>query len=339
MMAILTVTNSTISQNIADLDGAGIRNDIGPMLVLDSTVSQNNAGRFGGGIYNAFGTLTVNRSTIFGNNAATDGGGILNTGNLALINSTISQNNANNNGGGIYNHQNVANVYNTSIVFNGADADADPGGGSAGGVFNNDANGATFNLRNTLVAGNNVQGAPVYDDCTGTLNSFGRNLFWSVIAGCTVVNGAGGSWTTLNALNTLGPLQNNGGPTLTHALLTGSNAIDGGDPVSGCVDNTGTLTTDQRGAPRVAGVRCDIGAYEYNAATTPIFQSAVSRRVHGAAGTFDLPLSAVTTNPTTEPRQGPAQAIVLTFDKPLTGATATITGGTAMAAAPTIQRQ
>ncbi len=67
----------------------------------------------------------------------------------------------------------------------------------------------------------------------------------------------------------------------------------------------------------------------------PTLQSAVSRKVHGAAGTFDLPLSAVPTNPTTEPRQGPAQTIVFTFDKPITGATVTVTEGTATAAAPT----
>jgi hypothetical protein len=66
----------------------------------------------------------------------------------------------------------------------------------------------------------------------------------------------------------------------------------------------------------------------------PAFQSAVSRKIHGAAGTFDLGLSAVDTNPTTEPRQGPAQTIVFTFDKPIASATATITEGTAAAGAP-----
>jgi hypothetical protein len=70
-------------------------------------------------------------------------------------------------------------------------------------------------------------------------------------------------------------------------------------------------------------------------AVAPVFQSAVSRRVHGGAGTFDLPLSAVTTSPTTEARQGPGQTIVFTFDKPITAATATITEGTATARAPT----
>jgi hypothetical protein len=73
---------------------------------------------------------------------------------------------------------------------------------------------------------------------------------------------------------------------------------------------------------------------------TPMLQGAVSRRVHGAAGTFDLALSLVAPpninrNPTTEPRQGSAQTIVFAFDKPLNGATVSIDEGTATAAAPT----
>jgi hypothetical protein len=63
----------------------------------------------------------------------------------------------------------------------------------------------------------------------------------------------------------------------------------------------------------------------------PVFLGAASRKVHGAAGTFDLPLSLVATNPTTEPRIGPTQTLVFTFDKAVTGATATTAEGTAMA--------
>jgi streptogramin lyase len=68
----------------------------------------------------------------------------------------------------------------------------------------------------------------------------------------------------------------------------------------------------------------------------PTLQSAVSRKVHGSAGTFDLPLSLVDVhNPTTEPRQGPAQTIVFTFDKPIAGATAAVTESAAVAGTPT----
>lgn len=83
------------------------------------------------------------------------------------------------------------------------------------------------------------------------------------------------------------------------------------------------------------GVRTDVVAV---GAAAPVLASAVSRKVHAAAGTFDLPLSAappVDHNPTTEPRQGPTQTVVLTFDKPIASATAAVTEGTATAAAPT----
>ena len=69
--------------------------------------------------------------------------------------------------------------------------------------------------------------------------------------------------------------------------------------------------------------------------TPPVLASAASRRVHGTAGTFDLPLSLLATNPTTEPRQGPAFTIVFTFDKAVTAGVATVTEGTATAGVPT----
>ena len=71
-------------------------------------------------------------------------------------------------------------------------------------------------------------------------------------------------------------------------------------------------------------------------ATAPALQGAVSRMVHGSAGTFDLSLSLDTANPTTEPRRSPSQSIVLTFDKPIDAATVVILAGAATAAVPTI---
>jgi hypothetical protein len=67
----------------------------------------------------------------------------------------------------------------------------------------------------------------------------------------------------------------------------------------------------------------------------PALQSVVLRRVHGAAGTFDLPLSLVAPltvnhNPTTEPRTGPTHQLVYTYDKPLNNATVNVTEGTAV---------
>jgi hypothetical protein len=70
----------------------------------------------------------------------------------------------------------------------------------------------------------------------------------------------------------LDPLADNGGPTLTMALLPGSPAIDAG--------NTSLApATDQRGFSRPAGLAADIGAFEYGSVMPTI---AVSRS--GATG-------------------------------------------------------
>jgi len=109
------------------------------------------------------------------------------------------------------------------------------------------ASGATF-LLNTIIA-LNTGSSP---DVAGTFNSFGHNLIGTT-------NGSSGlpSPGDLVGLDPeVGPLANNGGPTLTVALLSGSPAIDAG--------NTSLApATDQRGFPRPAGLAADIGAFEY----------------------------------------------------------------------------
>lgn len=97
------------------------------------------------------------------------------------------------------------------------------------------------------------------------------------------------------------------------------------------VDNSGAVTTPIALNTAAQSATLTVGS----AGTPPVFASAVSRRLHGAAGTFDLPLSSVATNPTTEPREGPAQKIVFTFNKPIASATVTIPEGTAIAGSPT----
>jgi hypothetical protein len=190
-------------------------------------------------------------------------------------------------------------------------------------------------MSSSIVAGHSIDiGSDVTTIPTFTLNA-DHSLIGTVCPSpdCEItVVGAG---NLMGADPMLGPLASNGGPTQTQALLAGSPAINaGGNPLA--------LSTDQRGVPyaRVVGAATDMGAYEFNPVAAPVFQSAVSRRSHGAAGTFNLPLStvaapAINHNPTTEPRQGPFQTIVFTFDKPVNGATVTVTEGTATAVAPT----
>jgi hypothetical protein len=204
----------------------------------------------------------LERTTLHGNWAEAGGAIFVDAnGALRLVNSTVSANHANDVGAGILvEGSGEANVFDSTIAFNRADADQDDFG-DAGGVA---VLSGTFNVRNSLIVGNYVfdpQSNP--DDCIGVVSSYGRNLF-SDVAGCTVVTGDG-SWGLLNDLGLLSPLAPHGGRTWTHALAVGSNAIDGGDPVSGCIVPGGTLAIDQRGAPRSSGLRCDLGAYEHGA--------------------------------------------------------------------------
>jgi hypothetical protein len=109
-------------------------------------------------------------------------------------------------------------------------------------------------LANTIIAGNSDK------DCDlspwGTLVTYGHNLDRDGSCQLTAPGDQPGTDPKL------GPLQNNTGPTQTHALLQGSPAIDGGD-------NQYCPTIDQRGVPRPAGAACDIGAYEYFAFNLP----------------------------------------------------------------------
>jgi hypothetical protein len=79
---------------------------------------------------------------------------------------------------------------------------------------------------------------------------------------------------------------------------------------------------------------CLLDASGLAAQTPPTLQSVVSRKVHGAAGAFDLLLSTSTSNPTTEPRMGQAQTVVFRFNKAVTAGTALVTEGTATAGVP-----
>jgi len=262
----LTLTNSIVSRNVtgsSNAYGGGIFNQ-GPLLVISSTLSDNTTLGVGGGIYNVGYTATVVASTISGNRAQ-NGGGIYKTGSpLIVLNSTISGNYSNVDGGGIYALAGTTSLFNVTLANNRANAD-DVGAGRGGGVYNAGASTLTFN--NSII-GLNTTIIPTmpfptlnYDDCAGVISSQGYSLLYAFDPAYCTVQGSPGSANPL-----LGPLQDNGGPTWTHALLPGSPAIDAGNP-AGCTDNLGAiLNIDQRGRkrPAVGGLgRCDIGAFEF----------------------------------------------------------------------------
>ena len=266
--ATLTINNSTISGNSADGEsgaggGVGSSGAFGNATVTinNSTISGNSANYLtglGGGILNVSATLTINNSTLSGNwttGEFSNGGAISQgDGSLTITNSTLSGNSTNGKGGAILNSGFSSSatlmLHNSTLSGNSAS--------SGGAIYNNGQfNSTSAHIGNTILetgaSGENIVNS------SGTVTSDGYNLS---------SDNAGGLLTTtgdqINADPLLGPLQDNGGPTFTHALLQGSPAIDAGDP-----NFTPPPDYDQRGAdfPRVFNGRVDIGAFEIQTAT------------------------------------------------------------------------
>ena len=162
---------------------------------------------------------------------------------LTLTNSTLSGNRALGNGGGI----DALTVKATTRLVNVTLADNRSENGMGGGLH---TDGNPFELINTLIANDAAGGSP---DCSGTITSLGYNLILST-SGCTISGTLTGVITNTDPL--IGPLQDNGGSTWTHALLKDSPAINAGNP-----NSANCPSIDQRGVVRL--LPCDIGAYEY----------------------------------------------------------------------------
>ncbi len=255
----LTLDGSRVHANTT----TGIWADSSGVTLVNSRVDNNTDG---GVVLLTSSTATIRDSDISQNTRAgsSGGGGLaLFGGTATLVNVTISGNTANGFGGGIFTNSGDVHLYNATVANNSADADGD-GSGDGGGVFN--AFGALLTARNTILSGNiDGSASTQHPDCSGALTSEGYNLI-TVTTGCAISGNLAGNLIGLSA--NLGPLQLNGADTRTQGLLSGSPAIDAGDPVNWCVDQHGALLqTDQRGFVRNG--LCDIGAYEYLSAGTP----------------------------------------------------------------------
>lgn len=287
---ITTLTDVVVTNNTASDDAGGIEND-GTLVLVDSTVDRNISEDQGGGIRN-FGELVVINSTISRNRivinerqASGEGGGIYNFGEMVLINSTISGNTAQVDGGGIYSNDGSDAGVDLDVVqallFNVTIVDNEAVEGFGGGICLNcgvQPQGLVreFRVANSLIA-QNIAGSAM-PDCGGSdpFVSGGYNL----IGDASDCNGFAATGDQVNIAEVgVGPLQNNGGPTETHALLMDSPAVDKGNDVEGCqtpdIEDyfAGNLTLlpmteDQRGLTRPVAVLnpnvkiCDIGAYE-----------------------------------------------------------------------------
>jgi len=246
----LTVTESLISGNRAiSGEGGGLYNLLNAQI-LSSTITDNHAVYFGGGIRNQ-GLITITASTISGNEALY-GGGVGNFGlHVRLINSTLSNNTAIFDGGGLFHYEGTrpkAYLSNVTIFGNTA-------GGDGGGI----AVGSLITLSHVIIGGNVDTGGEA-NDCAGDFYSLGYNLIQDDM-GCGITGATAQDIISRDPI--LGPLQDNGGPTFTHALLPGSPAIDAGNPAAPGSSSDACELTDQRGIIRPQRARCDIGAVEF----------------------------------------------------------------------------
>ncbi len=261
----VSISGLTLTAGSA-LGGGAIRNV--ETLTLDSVevTNSNGATGGGGGLVNA-GTAVVTNSTFF-NNRANEGGAILSGVSLTVVNSTFSANESEFSGSAISNLSGSTTIVNSTIVGNRADSD-----GSGSGAFAVYTETTPYEMRNTIVAGNLAGLGSTASDVAGAITGSNNLIgdassaggFVHGVDGNIVGNAGSGTLALSSILNTT--LANNGGSTRTHALATGSLAIDAGDnayaTTNGQIGGT-ALITDQRGAgfDRIVNSLVDIGAFE-----------------------------------------------------------------------------
>ncbi len=228
--------------------GGGIRNTGGTLTIIDSTISNNTANAQGAGIFNS-GPLTIDRSTISGNVATgSSGGGIRNeNGALTIENSTIS-NNVAGAGGGILNFNGTTTITASTIADNSA------GTGSGGGIANFASTATAVTFSKSILANNTAATGP---DCADTITSGGFNLIENT-SGCTIGGTTTGNITGQDPqLEPLGLYGNPSGViTETRRLLGTSPALNA--VTSGCPPPA----TDQRDYNRPQQTACEMGSFE-----------------------------------------------------------------------------
>jgi hypothetical protein len=268
---VMTITNSTFKENgvsakdiltpgppfFAYGSGGAIANSE-TLIVQNSTFENNYTGAGAPYFLHPFNTNLSGSQDDF----TAIGGGIHNSGILTVSNSTFSRNRTNvfltfnNVSPGSYNSSGAAiSNFGTSTIINSTFSDnvtdISPLGETDGGALNNTGQ---LTLLNSIIANSGETG-----DCVNS-GSFLLNL------NNLIEDGRCNPALTGDPL--LGPLQDNGGPTWTYALLSPSPAVDMGNNAICAAPPVGNI--DQRGVARPidgtgGGVPiCDIGAYEYD---------------------------------------------------------------------------
>jgi hypothetical protein len=305
----VTIDNSTIENNFTGVTGGGFgdENAQGTLIVQNSVFVNNSAVGDGGGIAAGGPTTTITNSQIDGNFAGGSGGGLFANGTtLTLRNSTVVNNSTPVNGGGIELETSGSGAQGSTITdstitgnsavnnaafSNGGGIDAAvQGTGSllllndtingnfatfGGGLYWPGSAGVTVSLQNTIVAGNDGSNGPDVFNFAGTFTDLGGNLIGNTTDGTGFNAATTQAGTAANPINPLlGPLQDNGGPTIggvinptflkTEALLSGSPAINKGIAL-------GAPNTDERGYSRPGTP--SIGALEFLTANERVVQA------------------------------------------------------------------
>ena len=303
--AILDGQNIT---RVMEIDGtvSGVNVNLSNLTITNGNgVGANSSGN-GGGLLIFTGqggkqtNVTINNSTIYNNTASSvQGGGILHyatccsaslsTSILTINNSTIANNSAIL-GGGISNdgdtNNAVLNINNSTISGNTSTA----GGGGLINLQNGSASG-TLTIANSIIANNTDNGNESDLANYSTFTSLGYNLFGqNGNAGGFVGNGTTDILLTGNINTVLSALADNGGPTKTMALVSGSAAIGAGGANSG-------YQLDQRGLARSLSGPISIGAYEYAPAGNPFLITSTVDPSSNTIGTLRTAFNYVNANP------------------------------------------
>jgi CSLREA domain-containing protein len=251
----LTLNNSTVSGNTATGEsncGAGVFNSsLATVVINNSTIESNTctaAGGDGAGLLKATGgTLTVTNSTFANNTSQDNGGGVridIAGGTATITNSTFVNNSAGSRGGGLQVKSGTVTV--SFSTFSGNSASY-PGPSTGGAV---QASGGSVTVLQSILANslsNSVTGADCDQLDPGTV----------ALTNSLVENNSDCTGTVASSADPmLGSLADNGGATMTLALLAGSPAIN-------LANDVGCPSTDQRGVARPQGAHCDLGSYEF----------------------------------------------------------------------------
>ena len=249
--ADLTLRNSVVTGNTINGRGGAFYHFNGTLTIQSCTISNNSStGSNSGGAGYLNGTVVIEDSTITGNSTELNGAALqLPYGHITttIRNCTFYDNSATGKGGAIRIRAGVANVYNSTIAGNTA-------GSYGGGILVE--SGTTVNLYSTIVAGNNGSGSHDEISNSGTVNA-DDCLIQGATSGTISQTGTTATLLGQDPLLDSTGLQDNGGPTQTLALQTGSSAINQGNNDQG-------FANDQRGTgfARHSGAATDVGAYE-----------------------------------------------------------------------------